>query len=81
MNNKYLVKIDQDDIDDVSVEMDDPTYDGPETNIEDPEGTYHIMAESEESAVETAKWLDSLGNPAYCDTSESEYMFGEDEEK
>lgn len=81
MNNKYLVTINQDDLSDIVVEMDDPAYDGPEANIEDPEGVYHIAAESKESAVETAKWLDSLGNPAYCDTSESEYMFGEDEEK
>lgn len=72
--NKYLVKIDQNDVDDIIVEMDDPDYDGPETNIEDDEGVYHITAESEESAVETAKWLDSLGNPAYSDISEAEYM-------
>lgn len=72
--NKYLVTIDQDDISDIVVEMDDPAYDGPETNIEDPEGTYHITAESGESAVETAKWLDSMGNPAYSDVSESEYI-------
>lgn len=72
--NKYLITINQDDIDDIVVEMDDPTYDGPETNIEDDEGVYHITAESEESAVETAKWLDSLGNPAYSDISEAEYM-------
>jgi hypothetical protein len=72
--NKYLVTINQDDVDDIVVEMDDPDYDGPETNIEDDEGVYHITAESEESAVETAKWLDSLGNPAYSDVSEAEYM-------
>jgi hypothetical protein len=54
--------------------MDDPDYDGPETNIEDDEGVYHVTAESEESAVETAKWLDSLGNPNYSDVSEAEYM-------
>jgi hypothetical protein len=72
--NKYLITIDQDDVDDIIIEMDDPDYDGPETNIEDDEGVYHITAESEESAVETAKWLDSLGNPAYSDVSEAEYM-------
>lgn len=74
MNNKYLVTINQDDLSDIVVEMDDPTYDGPEANIEDPEGVYHVTAESEESAVETAKWLDALGNPDYSDVSESEYM-------
>ena len=68
MNNKYLVTINQDDLSDIVVEMDDPA------NIEDPEGVYHVIAESEESAVETAKWLDSLGNPEYSDVSESEYM-------
>jgi hypothetical protein len=72
--NKYLVTIDQDDVDDIVVEMDDPDYDGPETNIEDDEGVYHVIAESEESAVEIAKWLDSLGNPNYPDVSEAEYM-------
>lgn len=79
--DKYLITINQDDISDIVVEMDDPGYDGPETNIEDPEGIYHITAESEESAVETARWLDSIGNPEYSDVSESEYMYGEDEEK
>lgn len=74
MNNKYLVTINQDDLSDIVVEMDDPAYDGPEANIDDPEGVYHVIAESEESAVETAKWLDSLGNPDYSDVSESEYM-------
>lgn len=74
MNNKYLVTINQDDLSDIVVEMDDPTYDGPEANIDDPEGVYHVTAESEESAVETAKWLDALGNPDYSDVSESEYM-------
>lgn len=72
--NKYLVTIDQDDPDDIVVEMDDPAYDGPESNIEDPVGVYHITADSSDSAVETAKWLDSLGNPAYSDISEAEYM-------
>ena len=74
MNNKYLVTINQDDLSDIVVEMDDPAYDGPEANIEDGEGVYHITAESEESAVETAKWLDALGNPDYSDVSEAEYM-------
>ena len=77
--NKYLITIDQDDIDDIVVEMDDSGYDGPETNIEDPEGIYHITAETEESAVETARWLDSIGNPEYSDVSEAEYMYGEEE--
>lgn len=72
--NKYLVTIDQDDISDIVVEMDDPAYDGPETNIEDPEGVYHITAESADEAKAAARWLDSIGNPAYSDVSESEYM-------
>lgn len=71
--NKYLVEINQDDIDDINV-FDDQDYDGPETNIDDPEGTYHITAESADEAKEAARWLDSMGNPAYCDVSESEYM-------
>lgn len=71
--NKYIVEIDQDNIDDIDVFDDDPDYDGPETNIEDPVGVYHITAESEESAVETAKWLDSMGNHSYSDVSD-EYI-------
>ena len=65
--NKYLVTIDQDDIDDIVCEADDPSYDGPETNINDPEGVYHIDAESEEEAIKAARWLDSIGNSTYCD--------------
>lgn len=65
--NKYLVTIDQDDIDDIVCEMDDPTYDGCETNINDPEGVYHITAESEEAAIKTARFLDSIGNDSYCE--------------
>ena len=64
---KYLVTIHQDDIEDITCEKDDPTYDGCESNIEDPEGVYHITAESEEDAIETAKFLDSMGNPSYCE--------------
>jgi len=37
---KFIITIDQDNIDDIVVEADDPTYDGPESNIEDPEGIY-----------------------------------------
>lgn len=70
---KYLVTINQDDINDITVEPDDPAYDGCETNIEDPEGVYHITAPSEEEAVDAARWLDSIGNPTYTDISESEY--------
>lgn len=66
-NNKYLVTINQDDIDDIIVTMDEPDYDGTETNINDPEGVYHITAPNEEEAIEAARWLDSLGNDAYCD--------------
>lgn len=74
MDNKYKVTIDPDDIDDIIVEDDDPEYDGPESNIEDPEGVYHITAESADEAKATARWLDSMGNPSYSDVSESEYM-------
>jgi hypothetical protein len=71
---KFIITIDQDDIDDIVVEADDPTYDGPESNIEDPEGVYHVEANTEDEAIKTARWLDSLGNPAYSEPSESEYM-------
>lgn len=65
MATKYLITIDQDDPNDIEVELDDPDYDGCETNINDPDGVYHVEAESEEAAIDTAKWLDSLGNPSY----------------
>lgn len=65
--NKYKVTIDQIDIDDITIEMDDPSYEGSEMAEGDPEGVYHITAESEDKAVETARWLDSIGNPAYCE--------------
>ena len=57
--NKYLVTIDDDDPDvvDIFVEEDDPDYDGPEDNVEDGYGVYHITAESKEEAVEEAKFL------------------------
>lgn len=64
---KFIVTIDQDDIENITCEKDDPTYDGPETNIDDPEGVYHISAKTEEDAIETAKFLDSMGNPSYCE--------------
>ena len=67
---KYLVTINQDDIDDITVEPDDPDYDGCETNIDDPEGVYHIMAPNEKEAIDAARWLDSIGNPTYADISE-----------
>lgn len=67
---KYLVTINQDDIDDITVELDDPDYDGCETNIDDPEGVYHITAPDEKEAVSTARFLDSIGNPTYSDISE-----------
>lgn len=63
---KYLVTIDQDDPDDISIELDDPSYDGPESSIEDAEGIYHIDAETEEDAIAAAQFLDSMGNPNYC---------------
>lgn len=72
--NKYRVTIDQDDIDDIIVEDDDMDYDGPETNIDDPEGVYHITANDADEAKEAARWLDSIGNPEYSDVSESEYI-------
>lgn len=65
MATKYLITIDQDDPDDIEVELDDPDYDGCETNINDPDGVYHVTADTEEAAIDTAKWLDSLGNPSY----------------
>ena len=65
--DKYKVTIDQEDIAGITVEMDDPTYEGSEMADGDPEGVYHISADSPEKAVETARWLDSIGNPAYCE--------------
>jgi hypothetical protein len=59
---KYLVKIDPDDINDIEVEIDDPSYDGCECSMSDPLGWYHITAETEEEAVQAARWLDSIGN-------------------
>ena len=59
---KYLVKIDPDDPEDIEVEIDDPSYDGCECNMNDPLGWYHITAENEKAAIEAASWLDSIGN-------------------
>lgn len=59
---KYLVKIDPDDPDDIEVEIDDPSYDGCECNMSDPLGWYHITADNEDDAIEAARWLDSIGN-------------------
>ena len=64
---KFLITINQDDVDDIKVEYDDPTYDGTETRMGDPDGVYHITAKNEFEAVEAAKFLDSMGNPAYCE--------------
>ena len=57
--NKYRVTIDDDDseVTDIFVEEDDPDYDGPEDNVEDGYGVYHITAESKEEAIEEAKFL------------------------
>ena len=63
---KYLVTIDQDDPDDITIEEDDPSYDGCETSTLDPEGVYHISADTEEDAIAAAQFLDSMGNPNYC---------------
>lgn len=71
MATKYLITIDQDDPDDIEVELDDPDYDGCETSINDPDGVYHVEAENEEAAIDTAKWLDSLGNPYPLDDYDS----------
>lgn len=71
---KYLVTIDQDDPTEIEVEMDDPTYDGPETSMDDDEGVYHIIAESEEEAIKTAQFLDSIGNPNYGGEFDGSYI-------
>lgn len=53
---KYIIHIDPDDPEDIDVELDDPEYDGPISLVGDAYGTYHIDAESEESAIAAAKW-------------------------
>ena len=70
--SKWLVHIDQDDVDDIEIEPDDPTYDGPEYNIEDPYGYYHIEADTEEEAIKAARWLDSIGDDIYFRDNEEE---------
>ena len=64
---KYKITINQDDPEDIMVEYDDPDYNGSETDINDDDGVYHITAENEFDAVDTAKFLDSMGNPSYCE--------------
>lgn len=63
--HKYLVIIDQYDPGDYTIEDDVEDYDGPECNIDDEDGVYHIEAETPEEALETARFLDQLGNPSY----------------
>lgn len=82
--NKYLIKINQEDPTDIHIDMDDPAYDGMETNIYDPDGLYHIQADTPEAAEDAARYLDSLGNANYganypdsIDTRDDE---GDDEE-
>lgn len=70
--SKWLVHIDQDDVEDIEIEPDDPTYDGPESNIEDPYGYYHIEADTEEEAIKAARWLDSIGDDIYFRDNEEE---------
>ena len=70
--SKWLVRIDQDDVEDIEIELDDPAYDGPESNIEDPWGYYHIEADTEEEAIKTARWLDSIGDDIYFRDNEKE---------
>lgn len=39
-----------------------------------PEDDNNNDDENEDEAIDTARWLDSIGNPAYSEPSESEYM-------
>lgn len=71
---KYIVEIDQDDPSDIAVYLDDPEYDGPETSMDDDEGTYHVIAEDEEEAIKTAQFLDSIGNPNYGGELDGSYI-------
>lgn len=48
---KYIVEYDEGDW---NVTLDNPDYDGPVTNISDPEYMYHVDAASESEAVEIA---------------------------
>lgn len=50
---KYICTFDE--YDGWEVEPDDPDYDGPETNISDPYGTYHIEADNVEDAIKLAE--------------------------
>lgn len=44
------------------VEPDDPTYDGPVTNVNDPEYVYHVEAISEQAAIEIAEFEMAVDN-------------------
>lgn len=44
------------------VEPDDPSYDGPESNISDPYGTYHIEADNPEEAIKLAELEMAIDN-------------------
>ena len=52
---KYIVTFDP--MEDLyEVEADDPSYDGPVSNVSDPEYVYHIEAETEDEAVAAASF-------------------------
>lgn len=57
------------------VQLDDQDYEGPEDNIADDEGIYHIEAESEEEAMQIALDLDAvLNGGTYPEPSEAEMI-------
>lgn len=80
MSDKFLVKVDQDDGEIEFCEPDDPAYDGPESNINEDPGVYHIEAESYEEAEKAAQWLDSMGNDYSSHDIDSETEFYGDED-
>lgn len=81
MPDKFFVKISQEDGSVEICEPDDPAYDGPESNINDPEGVYHIEADDADKAEEAAQWLDSMGNDySGHDIDSDTEFYGDDED-
>ena len=58
---KYLVILDPDNEEVITVEEDNPLYDGGFQDPEEDEGVYHIEATDPDKAVETAIYLERYG--------------------
>lgn len=56
-------------------EIDNPSYDGPVTNIHDPADVYHVEADSCEEAIRIASQEKAIDDDGYCSVeNEADYM-------